>query len=342
MKHPVQKRLHFVGVLATLMALFLSASAYGGGDGRGRGLIVGPDDEIYGTQEAADLVAEARRFDPMFCPREQADRGEAVRLYEQAMAAQPEAKLNGPLADRIAQLYAFYEDKEKEVRPNRGEATQWWQRCLETTDQNQLLWAQAQMGLASLAVGGRDYTSAIEHYSAILDMDTSRIELPDWKVWPNGDTARGRAMLEQERTRLRESVEGIQIRAAEKQSYVVGHFSKDAAVRLLQQVAARHRGTAIGDQASKKIAVIRSQARKDPWALPQNFIEPYVPEAPSPVPPAGEQELPEVEVAVAAEPGALAVTEESHLNDWGLALGVVATMAAAMVVAGALWIRRRG
>ncbi len=41
----------------------------------------------------------------------------AANLYEQAIGAQPGAKINAQLANRIAQMYAFFEDRPKNVRP---------------------------------------------------------------------------------------------------------------------------------------------------------------------------------------------------------------------------------
>ena len=112
------------GLFVILMALALPLAAHAAEDVQEK-LIVGPNNETYGTQEAARLVAEAHKFDPMFCPREQADRAQAVLLYEKAIATPPGAKLNAPLADRIAQLYAFYEDKKRKERPIRSMAIQW-------------------------------------------------------------------------------------------------------------------------------------------------------------------------------------------------------------------------
>ena len=95
------------------------------------------------------------------------------------------------------------------------------ERCLELTNPTQLLWAQAQMGLASTGVMRRDLESAVHRYDLILDIDVSRVVLPDWKVWPDGSNRRGKARLEIERTRLRQSVQRIQKRALEKKLYVL-------------------------------------------------------------------------------------------------------------------------
>lgn len=66
------------------------------------------------------------------------------------------------------------------------------------------------MGLASIAVAGGDHMSALKRYKKILDMDVSRIELPDWKVLPYSESDSGKAELENERAHVRESFEGVQ------------------------------------------------------------------------------------------------------------------------------------
>lgn len=103
----------------------------------------------YGTPAAKKLVQEGRQFDPEFANGEMWDRDRAVALYADAIKAQPGAKLNAQLANRIAQIYAFNGNPAKGVKPNYAKAAEWWQRCLELTDRSQILWGQAQMGLAS-------------------------------------------------------------------------------------------------------------------------------------------------------------------------------------------------
>ena len=239
--------------LIIALAIIASPVAVCAAESPQKPIAVGPDDEIYGSQEAADLVAQARNYDPMYCPREQADRDRAARLYEQAMAAQPGASINAPLADRLAQLYAFYEDKQKKVSPARSKASQWWGRCLELTTSKQLLWAQAQMGLASMAVIDGDHKSAVARYDKILEMDVGQIELPDWKTWPDSASDQGKAVLDQAKARLRQSIGAIQARAAEKEFYVLRHVSNAAALDALQSIAAKHKGTPAGDRASNMI-----------------------------------------------------------------------------------------
>jgi hypothetical protein len=320
-----------VGCVVILAALKWPIAAYAIGETQNEKLIVGPDNEIYGTEEAASLVAQARAFDPMYCSRDKANRDQAVVLYEEAIAAQPGAKLNAPLTNRIAQLYAFYEDKEKKIRPDRSKASMWWNQCLTATSSKQLLWAQAHMGLASAGVVGRDFMSALQHYNQILELDISQMELPDWQVWPAGDTERQRAALERERARLRDEVQGIQGAAADKQVYALKHVSRPAAYDALQKMAARFQGTPAGERASKLMAEIRENSRrgKDPWGLPANLAETQPAQADAQGP-----GKPEPERIRVANPSPSAVSPRRGWNYWGLGIAGLTILMAAMVAAG--------
>lgn len=318
-----------LGALAVMAISVLSLGA----ESRPAGSVaVGPDKEIFGTAEAADLVAKARQFDPMFCQAGQADREKAVGLYEQAIAAQPGAKINAPLADRVAQLYAFYEDKAKNIRPVQDQARQWWNRSIEATSPKQLLWAQAHMGLASVGFVGGDYKSALAAYKKILDLDVAQMELPDWKAWPDGKTDRGKAALKKEQLRLRQAVEGIQARAAEKQFYVLNHVGKAAALEALQQVAASHKGDQAGKWASSEMARIRRISRHDPMDLPELAAAGT----------AGNQTVPPQATRPATRAAAPfgATAGESSGGNWRLGILAFALLGAAFLAAGIVWITR--
>lgn len=331
----------FAGFLAAAMLTALAALAWPGvaraAEDVEQLIVVGPDNEIYGSQQAADLVAEARQFDPMFCPRGQADRDKAALLYEKAMAAQPGAKLNAPLADRVAQLYAFYADREKKVSPIRGKAAYWWCRCVEITSPRQLLWAQAQMGLASMGAIGRDRMSALARYEAILNMDVAQVELPDWQVWPDGKSEQGKALLEREQARLEESAARIQARAVEKQFYVLCRVDKSAALEALGNAAAKHRGTQAGERASDMMDDIRKRAGGDPWALPDLMTKSTGGQEPEPSPPHG-HDLPKADPPGQALP---AVAEASFGSYWGWAVAAFGVIGAALLATTIAWNGRR-
>jgi len=111
--------------------------------------------EIYENRTAEDTVRKARSFDPFYAARGREDRDKAIALYEEAIALQPGARINAVLADRIAELYAFYECRERGIRPDRAKAASWWERCIELTDPSQRMWAEAHMGLGgSLLLSG--------------------------------------------------------------------------------------------------------------------------------------------------------------------------------------------
>jgi hypothetical protein len=315
-------------LLAALVALTLPMAASAAADDAPKQIVVGPDKEIYGTQEAADLVAQARKLDPMYCQKDQVDRDKAALLYERAIAAQPGAKINAPLANRIAQLYAFYEDREKKVTPIRSKAVQWWNRCAESTSPKQLLWAEAQMGMASTAVIGKDLKSAQAFYDKILDMDASQIELPDWKAWPDGGTERGKAALEKEQTRLRDSTEGLQAHAAEKKFYVLSHIDKSAALAALGDIAARFKGAQAGKWASNTMTKFGGNG--DPWALPD--LTPQQTPTPQPAQP------PKALAQDLARPARNQQLSAWHL-DWPMTC--LAAIGAASLVAGIVLTRRR-
>jgi tetratricopeptide (TPR) repeat protein len=147
----------------------------------------------------------------------QRDRDKAIAFYRQAIEAQPGAELNAALADRIAQLYAFFEDREQGVRPEPDKAAEWWKRCLGLTDPTQLLWAQAQMGLASAGVGRQDLGSSLAAFEKILELDPETIELDNWK---QSSYEQSEAWRQQEVDRLRQRLRDLQRRARKKKPHL--------------------------------------------------------------------------------------------------------------------------
>jgi hypothetical protein len=122
-------------------------------------------DWVFGNAIAKDLVEQARTNDPADA-RENRDREKATALYELAIESQPNAKLNAVLANRIAQMYAFYEDPELNAKPDLKIAIKWWRRCITLTDSTQLLWGQAHMGMGNV--------------DAIAKMDPEKVEAEPW------------------------------------------------------------------------------------------------------------------------------------------------------------------
>jgi len=177
------------------------------------------DGLIYGSEFAERLVQEARSFDPQSSLPPRRDRDLAISLYQQAIEAQPGAKVNAVLANRIAQLYNTFADKARGVYPRPDKAAEWWRRCLEFTDPTQLLWSQAQMGLASTTVMQRNPESAAAFYDQILAVDSNTIQLENWKRWGAPQTDEEAAALRQELERIRQQHRELQAKVRQMKSY---------------------------------------------------------------------------------------------------------------------------
>ncbi|MCL2701013.1 MAG: hypothetical protein FWE88_04900 [Phycisphaerae bacterium] len=206
-------------------------------------LIVDENDFIYDTQEAYDLVMQARKCDNT---SGNFDREKAVELYEKAIAAQPGAKINAELANRIGGMYSF------NTPTDRDKGRQWWKRALELASPGQLLWAQIQMGLGDM--------------DAILNMDFGNIELAEYKVWPDNDDERGQDRLMVERARLWENIQHIQTSAVRRKFDILRNqrAGKEEIVKFLQTMADKFTGDPAGDWALEKIAELQGNAEKKP------------------------------------------------------------------------------
>lgn len=218
----------------------------------GRRVVI--DKEIYETPEAAQAVKEARSFDPMYCPQDSRDRDKAAELYAKAIEFQPGARINAMLADRIAQLYAFYEDRDKKVKPDLAKAAQWWSRCIEASSPRQLVWAQAHMGLNSVAALNRKPSAKTDLLEKIIEMDPNEVELAKWIEWPGGGTDREARVLAMEKGNLRTRVEDIQCLAVKKLFEFLGRTSEAKAKQRMQQLAAKYQDSAVGRQAQSLLA----------------------------------------------------------------------------------------
>ena len=201
------------------------------------GILVAQDGWIFESQAAAELVRQARKFDPMYSFPKQRDRDAAIELYEQAIEAQPGAKLNAMLANRIAQLYGFHLDPERGVIPDPAKAILWWKQCLKFSDRSQLLWAQAQNGIASASVVQRDPHSTMAPFSEILSLDANRIAQDNWRRLPTHSVAAGpfAPSKQQELARLRKELRSLQDSVREHQMHI-----KKRSITVLCGFAAEH------------------------------------------------------------------------------------------------------
>ncbi|NQT53074.1 hypothetical protein HQ576_13535 [bacterium] len=208
-------------------------------------------DEIFGNKEAAEMVMQARRFDPGRAGPANADREKAVALYEQAMALQPGAPMNAALANRIAQLYGYYGNRRRGIWPDNAKALHWWTRCIALTNSKQILWGEAQMGLGCMRVITRKPRESAANFKAILNLDVAGIEWPPWRTKPDTSTAIGREQFDREMIRRRDRAEELHVKAVEKIHYVLIRVDGAAAISMLLEIAKEYGGLPAGDRAAQ-------------------------------------------------------------------------------------------
>jgi tetratricopeptide (TPR) repeat protein len=231
-------------LLATwLLAAGLAAPSYSAE------VVVGKDNEIFGTAEAAEMVRQARQSDPSYS--RDANLEKAIELYEKAIELQAGAKINAVLASRIAQIYAYTTWPGTEWRTRWAKAIVWWRRCIQATSPRQLLWVHAQMGLGSTTFLARKPDEAVAAFEAVLAADPERMELPDWKVWRDPSTERGQRERQEELARIRSDAQRARIVAVEKIHYVMMRADRKAAAGALLKVARQYEGTPVGQRAAE-------------------------------------------------------------------------------------------
>jgi tetratricopeptide (TPR) repeat protein len=243
-----QRRTHRLP-LSRLAPFVLAAALTTGSAARAAQVVVGQ--EIFGSKEVAEMVAQARRYDPNFCSREQADRDRAVSFYEQAIVLQPGAKINALVAARIAQLYAYYEDRTKGAIADPARAILWWERCIELSGPRHILWAEAQAGLGSarFLTGARE--EAAVAFRSVLDIDPENMEPPDWRVW---STPYQRVLMARELAKLKKRAKRAREKAVDSIYYVLVRHDGAAAVSAMAETAERYHGTPVGNQAAALLA----------------------------------------------------------------------------------------
>ena len=319
--------------------------------------------ELFAHEEGEQLVKAARSHDPNFTDRGQGDRDKAIASYERAIEAQPGAPINAQLARRIAELYAYYEDRGKGTRARPADAVPWWRRAIELSNPRQILWAEAQMGLGSSAFLSGDPDAAVGAFKAVLDVDPDRMDLPNWLKWPAGDTKRERALLAEARACLRERAQKARLKAVDNIHYTLVRRDGAAMIAALLHIAKTHAGTPAADRAAQlAMEAVRSPssnlyryrglpaALKDDLAALARSPEPVV--APTPQPGTSRAAAPG---AAAPEPTATAVAKAQGPQEPAVAvspkrsgLGPLRTLAllggclAAAVAVGAWLALRRG
>lgn len=247
-RHPGQT-LRFVGVV--LLTVLVSQTARAADlilITRPSGQVV-VRDEVFGNEAAARKVVEARSYDPMFCREDQRSRDKAIALYAEAISLQPNTPINAELADRIAQMYAFYEDRKNGVWPEPAKAAEWWQRASTMVDRHQLLWLQLQMGLASAHVMDRDPVPAIEACKRIIAINPDELQLPPSKISMSRKLSPSlQPKWEQsELQKVRSRGASIRLKAVDQLAIACNRLGREAKAAVLDDIAAKYRGTPVGD-----------------------------------------------------------------------------------------------
>lgn len=217
--------------------------------GHGAEVVAGMDKEIFGNPEAAEMVQQARKFDPSYS--RESDLSKAIELYEKAIELQPGAKINAILSSRIAQIYAYTTWPGMERRTRWAKATVWWRRCIQETNPRQILWAQAQMGLGCTTFLSRKPGEGVAAFEAVLAIDPEKMELPVWKAWPEASTERGQRQRDAELTRIREDAQRARLKAVEMVHYVMMRADRQAAAGRLLKIARQYEGTPVGQRAAE-------------------------------------------------------------------------------------------
>jgi hypothetical protein len=224
---------------ATRAALVVAGLAL---PGRAAEVVVGMDKEVFGNPEAAELVQQARSFDP--ARSRTVDCYKAMEFYAKAIALQPGAKINAALCHRIAQIHAYRLGV-------RAPAIVWWRRCLKETNPHQTIWIEAQMGLGSTTFLEEKCDEAVAAYEAVLAVDTEKMELPDWQARPEPTTDTARRSREAELAVVRKMAEESRLKAVELTHYVMMLRDRKAAASTLARIAKRYEGTPVGKRAAE-------------------------------------------------------------------------------------------
>jgi hypothetical protein len=230
----------------------LWASAGFGNVGEDSVAVTDSRNEGHEKSEAAEKVAEARRLRQSL-GEEFADREKVVGLYKAAIDLQPEAKINMRLCDEVAQVYAFTTDREGRFKPDPAKAAEWWRRCIRLSDTSQLVWSQARMGLASMAVMRGDWKGALAEYDAVLGVDVEGLKRPAWRPEKEPETDDERRTAEAEIERIRAQGRNLQLKCVDLYLYVAEkqHAGEPGLVtETMRGLARKHEGSPVGDRAS--------------------------------------------------------------------------------------------
>ncbi len=294
-------------------------------------------DMIFANAQAADLAAKGMACDRNYSPN--GDYRKAVEFYAQAIAAQPGAKINAFLANRLAQIHAYTEDRAAGWRTDRAKGAEWWRRCIEASSPKQLIWAQAHIGIACSQTIEHDRPSAVEELEAVFEVDPVQVELPEWEHWPEPKSEREKAQRQMELDRERKRMEEAQRAALDTLLYITKGMGRAKAAEIMWGVAQRHAGTPAGDYARMLAGrEFPGMEPPEPPAPPVSVREASVAPKPPADPPKPKPEAPSAPAPVPA-PLADASTSPDRAPLWLLVPFVA--LVALILVAGVRAILRR-
>jgi len=206
----------------------------------------GDADAVY-----EDFVRQARSHDPNWCPEEARNRDAAVASYQQALAARPGDPRNIEVENRIAQLYAFYENAATGEKPMPDKAAEVFQHIIDTYPHSQLRWVEANIGLASCSMMTRDKWQAMDLYLRVVEVDPETIAAPlgfdGTREWARTQVAEAR------------------VRMVEKVAYAANRIDYEECARLMAMLMEKYKGTAVGEAAREQyLAVLKKVSRTLP------------------------------------------------------------------------------
>lgn len=258
------------------------------------------NDLVFDNEVAAGLYLQGKQADPMFASQDDRNRDKAIEFYAAAYAAQPGAKSNAHLANRIGQMYAFNNDPARGIRTDWEQARVWWERCVEASSPRQTVYAAAIIGMNGYRPAGDEL---VEWFRPLLEMKAEEVELPHYK-WngPASSPARQR-QLETQLVRERENVEQMQRKAVERIYNSYRHKDEAESLKAMQLLMERYAGTIVAAEAEKKLRATLNLGPDDP------LFEDGDPAAPAVAPQEPSQPGPRATVPTTATSGLRAVTE---------------------------------
>jgi tetratricopeptide (TPR) repeat protein len=237
------------------------------------------------AQTAAELVEQARQWDPGYAASAAVDRQKALQLYEKALTAQPDPAQRLDCLFRMAQLHGCIFDRRKGEQPDLHKAIGLYQQIVEaySSDEPQVVTA---MGLISdHYMTLRQFDAALLWANRTVDYDTAKAQQRLQEIYRREASLAGttyspeerRAIMEQavRSGPLRENLQRMETRrvaAVDRVARAALQLDPVRAYGELRAIADRYAGTPVGDRATERLQEIMDR-QADLWApnltLPQ-------------------------------------------------------------------------